>query len=147
MRFLPHMDKGGAYEPRRKKENSMIINCTPHDVAIYNISDLILNNGRLYLHEKAGMEYPEPLRVYPAAKVPTRVTVVQEPAGIADGTLIYRWFPEEIINLPKPKPDTYYIVSTMVAQAWPAREDFISPGTLVHDADGHIVGCIDFSRV
>ena len=38
----------------------MIVNLTPHDVAIYNVSDCILNYGRLYLHEKADMEYPEP---------------------------------------------------------------------------------------
>lgn len=85
--------------------------------------------------------------MYQAAKKPARAIYELRTAGAVDGILIYRWFPEEIINLPKPKPGTYYIVSTMVAQEWPAREDFISPGTLVHDADGHIVGCIDFFRV
>jgi len=124
----------------------MIINCTPHEVCIYTPSNCYMRDGVLYLRDYED-EFPQPFLTYPAAKVPTRVTVVQEPAGIADGILIYRWFPEEIINLPKPKPDTYYIVSKMVAQAWPAREDFIFPGTLVRDADGHIVGCIDFSRV
>jgi hypothetical protein len=64
-----------------------------------------------------------------------------------DGILIYRWFTEEIVNLPEPKPDTCYIVSKILAQACPEREDLIFPGTLVHDADGHVVGCIDFSRV
>lgn len=57
-----------------------------HDVDIYNPSDCILNYGRLYLREKADMEYPE-------------------------------------------------------------REDLIFPGTSVYDADDHVVGCIDFSRV
>ena len=125
----------------------MIINCTPHDVAIYNTSDLILNNGRLYLHEKADMEYPEPLRVYPAANEPARVHFVQGDPGTADGILVYRWAPYGITGLPDAKPDTYYIVSKMLAQACPEREDLIFPGTLIYDAEDNVVGCIDFSRV
>lgn len=124
----------------------MVINCTPHDVAIYSTADCYLYNGSLYLRE-GDEEYPEPLRVYPAAKEPARVTFVQKPAGMADGILIYWWAPEEIVNLPDEAGHDYYIVSKIVAQAWPAREDFIFPGTVVRDADGHIVGCVDFSRV
>ena len=125
----------------------MIINCTPHDMAIYNISDLILNNGRLYLHEKAGMEYPEPLRVYPAAKEPARMHFVQGDPGMADGILVFRWAPYGITGLPDAKPGTYYIVSKILAQACPEREDLIFPGTLVYDAEDNVGGCIDFSRV
>jgi hypothetical protein len=124
----------------------MVINCTPHDVVIYSSADCYMYNGSLYLRE-GDEEYPEPRHVYQAAKKPARVTFAQDHAGMVDGILIYRWFTEEIVNLPEPKPGTYYIVSKMVAQAWPAREDFIFPGTLVHDADDHVVGCIDFSRV
>lgn len=125
----------------------MIINCTPHDVAIYNVSDCILNCGRLYLHEKADMEYPEPLRVYAAAKEPARMHLVQRDPGMADGIMVYCWAPYGITGLPEPKPGTYYIVSKMLAQAYPKREDFIFPGTLVYDAEDNVVGCIDFSRV
>ena len=139
-----------------KEKKIMIINCTPHDVAIYTVSDCILNNGRLYLHEKAEMEYPEPLRVYPAAKKPARVTFVQKPVDVVDGILIYRWFTEEIVNLPEPELDVFCIVSKMVAQACPERQDLIFPGTVVYgtpkgsrwmSADDHVVGCIGFSRV
>lgn len=125
----------------------MIINCTPHDVAIYTVSDCILNNGRLYLHEKADMEYPEPLRVYPAAKEPARMHFVQGDPGMADGILVYRWVPHGFTGLPDAKPGTYYIVSKILAQACPERKDLIFPGTLVRDADDYVVGCIDFSRV
>lgn len=122
----------------------MIINCTPHDVDIYKTSDCFLQDGHLYLREEMD---PQPFLVYPAAKEPARVTFVQETAGMADGTLIYRWIPREITGLPEAKPDTYYIVSKMLAQACPEREDLIFPGTLVFDADDHVVSCIDFSRV
>ena len=125
----------------------MIINLTPHDAAIYNISDCILNYGLLYLREKEDMEYPEPLRVYLAAKDPARMHVVQRDPGTADGILVYRWASYGITGLPEPKPDTYYIVSKMLAQACPEREDLIFPGTSVYDAEDNVVGCIDFSRV
>lgn len=124
----------------------MIINCTPHDVAIYSSADCYMYNGSLYLRE-GDEEYPEPLRVYPAAKKPARVIFIQKPAGMADGVRIYRWAPDEIVNLPEPKTDTYYIVPKMVAQAWPAREDLIFLGTVVRNGSGDVVGCIDFSRV
>ena len=125
----------------------MIVNLTPHDVAIYNVSDCILNSGSLYLREKAGMKYPKPLRVYPAAKESARAIYVQKPVGTVDGYLIYRRAPREIIGLPEPKSDTVYIVSKMLAQACPERTDLIFPGTLVRNESGDVVGCIDFSRV
>ena len=124
----------------------MVINCTPHNINIYTPSGCYMRDGSLYLRDDEE-EYPQPYLTLPAAKEPTRVTLAQKVDGMVDGILIYWWAPDEIVNLPEPKPGTYYIVSKMVAQAWPAREDFIFPGTLVHDADGHVVGCIDFSRV
>lgn len=124
----------------------MIINCTPHDVAIYNTVDCYLYNGGLYLRE-GDEERPEPLSVYPAAKEPARVTFVQKPAGMADGIPVCWWAPNEIVNLPGPKPGTYYIVSKLLAQACPERKDLIFRGTVVRDAEDYVVGCIDFSRV
>ena len=126
--------------------NIMIINCTPHDVAIYSSADCYMYNGSLYLRE-GDEEHPEPLSVYQAAKEPTRAISAQKVEDMADGILVYRWFPEEFVNFPGPKPGTYYIVSKKVAQACPEREDFIFPGTLVRNESGDVVGCIDFSRV
>lgn len=126
----------------------MIINCTPHDVAIYNTTVCLLQGGRLYLREEEDTEeHSEPLRVYPAAKEPARVYFVQMDPGMADGILVYRWVPHGFTGLPDAKPGTYYIVSKILAQVCPERKDLIFPGTLVYDADDNVVGCIDFSRV
>ena len=121
----------------------MIINCTPHNINIYNTADCCMLNGSLYLREGD----PEPLCVYPAAKKPARAIYVQKPVGTVDGYQIYRWTPDEIFNLPEPEPGTYYIVSKMLAQACPERKDLIFPGTVVRNESGDVVGCIDFSRV
>lgn len=134
--------------PAAKGENIMlnIVNCTPHEVVIYETSDCYMRDGFLYLRDDEE-EYPQPYLTLPAAKEPASVTFVQKVDGMVDGILVYRWFPEEVVNLPDQKPGTYYIVSKMLAQACPERKDLIFPGTLVRDADDHVVGCIDFSRV
>ena len=124
----------------------MVINCTPHDVSIYNTTDCCMYNGSLYLRE-GDEEHPEPLSVYPAAKEFARAIYVQKPVGTVDGYQIYRLAPRGIIGLPDPKPGTYYIVPKMLAQACPERKDLIFPGTVVRNKSGDVVGCIDFSRV
>lgn len=124
----------------------MIINCTPHDVDIYTPSGCYMRDGCLYRRDDE-IEFPQPFRTYPAAKEPASAIFAQKVEDMADGILVYRWFPEEVVNLPEPKTGTYYIVSKMLAQACPEREDLIFPGTVVRDADDHVVGCIDFSRV
>lgn len=124
----------------------MIINCTPHDINIYTPYDCYQKGGQLYLSENED-EFPQPFLTYPAAAEPARVTFAQKVEDMADGILVYGWFPEEVVNLPDQKPGTYYIVSKMLAQACPERKDLIFPGTLVRNESGDVVGCIDFSRV
>lgn len=133
----------------------MIINCTPHDVDIYRTCDCYMRNGSFYLRDYED-EFPQPFITYPAAAEPARVNFAQTYAGMADGILVFRWVPDEIVNLPEPKPGTYYIVSKILAQACPEREDLIFPGIVVRgtpkgsrwmSADDHVVGCIDFFRV
>lgn len=123
-----------------------VINCTPHEVVIYETSDCYMRDGSLYLRDDEE-EYPQPYLTLPAAKEPASVTFMQKVDGMVDGILIYWSSPDEIVNLPEPKPGTYYIVSKMVAQACPERKDLIFPGTVVCDAEDNVVGCIDFSRV
>lgn len=47
-------------------------------------------------------------------------------------------------NLPEPHNNTYFIVSTLVRTALPHRLDLISPGNLVRDDNGNVIGCDGF---
>jgi hypothetical protein len=44
-------------------------------------------------------------------------------------------------NLPEPAVQTMYIVSALVRLAVPERLDVVSPGDLIRDDAGNIVGC------
>jgi len=46
----------------------------------------------------------------------------------------------DVTNLPDPKPETMFIVSGMVQQACPDRDDLVVPAELVRDDQGRIVG-------
>lgn len=125
----------------------MIINLTPHEVVIYSSMDCVLRDGKLFLRGEEEETGLQPLRVYPAAEVPARVVLDYENDGVADGICIFRLKAKDILSLPEPKKDTWYIVSKIVAQACPDRSDLLIPDGMVRDKNGAVVGCIDFSRV
>ena len=75
-----------------------------------------------------------------------RCTEITENAGRAGGVpLIYRHY-SDVEGLPEPKNDVMYIVSHMVRVALPERKDLVSPGNLLRDCDGNIIGCTNFIR-
>lgn len=43
-------------------------------------------------------------------------------------------------DLPSENGDLY-IVSTLVRQAFPERKDLVSPGDLIRDENGNVIGC------
>ena len=51
----------------------------------------------------------------------------------------------QVVDLPEPTADTFYIVSRIVKNAVPDRTDVLVPGNLVRDAAGVIIGCNGFS--
>lgn len=55
--------------------------------------------------------------------------------------------PREIIGLPEPEEDVVLIVAKAVADAAPAgRGDLMSPGRLLRDAEGRVIGCDGLTR-
>lgn len=55
--------------------------------------------------------------------------------------------PREIIGLPEPEPGVVLIVAKAVSDAAPAhRGDLMSPGKLIRDEDGTVIGCDGLTR-
>jgi hypothetical protein len=50
-------------------------------------------------------------------------------------------------SLPPELPDTYYIVSAVVARSFPMRKDFVLPHGQLKDCDGVVKACRGFSRI
>ena len=47
----------------------------------------------------------------------------------------------EVSDLPDPQPDTIFVVSALVAQAVPDRQDVFITDDAVRDDQGRIIGC------
>ena len=55
--------------------------------------------------------------------------------------------PREIVGLPEPEEDVILIVAKAVADVAPAgRGDLMSPGRLLRDDDGSVIGCDGLTR-
>lgn len=52
-----------------------------------------------------------------------------------------------VSNLPDPQPDTIFVVSALVAQAVPDRQDVVIPDDAVRDDQGRIIGCRALAHV
>ena len=80
-----------------------------------------------------------------------RIPMKKEQKGEAGGFPIYTQQPDlSKVNLPATKPNTYYIVSSIVLaalkQAAPHRQDFLAPdtGAAKRNEKGHIVSVPGF---
>lgn len=95
-----------------------IVNLTPHPIRIVNSE----------------------VREIPSSGV-VRISEVTIQVGDVDGIPLVRKTYGQAEGLPEPQPDTLYIVSTMVRAAHPERTDLASPGDLVRDEQGNVIGC------
>jgi len=71
------------------------------------------------------------------ARVSSEVAPVAEINGIP---ITYKWL-GEVTGLPPRTCGVRYIVSLMVAQALPDRDDLLVPGEVVRDDIGRVIGC------
>ena len=52
--------------------------------------------------------------------------------------------PSCVVGLPQKEQDTVYIVSAMVRESEPERDDLWSPCSFIRDENGNIIGCEAF---
>lgn len=99
------------------------------------------------------------LTSHKVAVVTENETITFEPSGIEarckevnilvdryNNIPVYETKYEEVMDLPEEKPDTIYIVSTLVRLACPDRTDLVSPAKPIRDTEGKIIGAMGFNK-
>lgn len=105
----------------------MLKNLTPHEVKIFKLVgtvpdlDVVIEAGESVA--RVSCEY---------------IKVDKKVAGID----LYRPVFGEVTGLPEYSEGTYLLVSAMVREALPLRKDLVSPGQLLRDDNGNVIGCL-----
>ena len=102
-----------------------MVNLCPHDLTIYRA------NGEIVTLPKSG-------RV-------ARIVAKTLPNDMIDGIIVERVYRDEIAGLPDPQEGVVYIASAVIA-ADVRRPDVLSPGRLVRDDDGAVIGAAGLVR-
>jgi len=96
------------------------VNLTPHTL------NIIEEDGSVY--------------TLPASGQVARVEVERTVDFVMDGIEVFSTVYGQVTGLPERQRDTAYIVSALVAQA-AKRSDVYSPGELVRNEAGQVIGC------
>lgn len=105
----------------------MIVNLTPHTV------NLKLANGKIQTIERKG-------------RIPRIEEIIEYQTSI-DGAFIYGINYGGVIDAPPVMPGTCYVVSRMVAEALPGRDDLLFPLMLERDQVGNVVSANALGRI
>lgn len=97
-----------------------IVNCTPHALNIVTAHGTVT--------------------VAPSGTV-ARCSQTSTPAGEVNGVPLSRTTFGAVVDLPEPVEGVILVVSALVRAALPSRTDLASPGELVRDAAGNVIGC------
>ena len=106
-----------------------LVNLTPHDITFVNTS------------------VENPILVVGPSGLVARVSSEIEEAGRINGIPVTKTVYGEVVDLPEPKEGIVYIVSSLVAQRCPDREDVFVPADPVRDDKGRIIGCKSLGRI
>ena len=77
----------------------------------------------------------------PPSGTVARCSTSSEVVGEVNGIPVSRVSYGEVVGLPEATEGTMFVVSALVRSAVPHRKDVASPGDLVRDAAGAVVGC------
>ena len=81
---------------------------------------------------------------FPRTNDIARVSQTTTQVGTVDGVPIYKTVFGAVEGMPVPQEGVIYIVSSLVRIAIPDRQDVVSPGELVRDSAGFVIGCKGF---
>lgn len=100
------------------------INLTPHEI------NVVKENGEVVS--------------FPPSGEPARVNQTFNHVDTIDGVRLFVTKLDKVFSLPKPEKNVVYIVSAMVKERETCRNDLVSPGKLVRNDKGQVVGCEGF---
>ena len=124
----------------------MVINLTPHEVAIFHVDEAIAWNSVKRWYDV--ITEPKLLEIFPPSGKVARCQQKEIFCDRIDGIPVLDTVYGEVENLPPPCKDTWYIVSRYVANA--AREqgrtDLLVPTRMIRAQDGNIIGCTALSK-
>lgn len=98
-----------------------IINLTPHEINLHQ------ENGNVVTIKPSGNA--------------ARIAVKREVVDTILGCPVTRSVFGEVEGLPEEKEGVILLVSALVRNAFPERKDLFSPGNLVRDKNGAVIGC------
>lgn len=104
-----------------------IVNCTPHEI------NVVKEDGTILTIEASGI-------------VP-RCTQTEAHVASINGIAVTKQVFGEVINLPEAQPETFLVVSRLVASAAKDRTDLLVPGPMVRGEDGRPCGCRGLSVI
>jgi hypothetical protein len=105
-----------------KHNMNKLVNLTPHAVS------LLCEDG-------------SSLTLDPAGYAPRRVANRRE-LGVLNGLRVVSTTFGAVEGLPEPQPGVVFIVSALVAEGSPEREDLASPGEAIRDQQGRVIGAL-----
>jgi len=103
----------------------MIINLLPHPVTIID---------------------GEKIREIKPSGTTARLREHQDESNPIDGIPTATVLMGDVVGIPRPLPDTYYIVSKVTIMASPMRNDLLCPMGIVRDDNGNVIGCTHLGR-
>ena len=100
------------------------VNLTPHDV-------VVIVDGKT--------------TVFPKTEAIARCEVIRQKFSIIDGIPIYATRLGNAIGLPPMEEGKLFIVSALVKDREYNRQDLVSPGNLIRNEAGFVIGCEGFN--
>lgn len=100
------------------------VNLTPHDIAV-------IVDGKT--------------TVFPKTSTVARCLITRTKVNNIDGIPIYATRFGDVMDLPPMEENKMFIVSALVKDREYTRQDLVSPGNLVRNSEGVVVGCEGFN--
>jgi hypothetical protein len=136
---------GGACAPPRPfPSGAGLVNLTPHPVAVVRILE-----DDLDAEPEVVLELPPSgvvARCSEHARVEQELDLTAQ-AGRYLAVPVLRMRLGPVQGLPPPSDGTWFVVSRIVAEARPDRDDLLVPARMVRAPDGRVLGCAALSRL